>query len=237
MDPATGDIAAIVGTDGTRIAGTDGSLIGYRYESYDAADVAAWIRTYLTEQPEWALLDHGKPGLDRAAEARPAAYATRMADGVRILDADAHARLGAPRRIDFGFRALDPRRLEISVTLFDKPAHRMPEAGFLTFTPEGARDWEFLKAGLWQAAGNVAGRGGGQLQAVFAVRSGELSLNPLDTPLVGPADLAFMHFHPAPPAFRRGLRFNLHNNKWGTNFPQWWGAERFRARFVLSLDC
>jgi len=44
-----------------------------------------------------------------------------------------------------------------------------------------------------------------------------------------------MPFHPAPPDFSAGLRFNLHNNKWGTNFPMWWGAWRFVARFVLTL--
>jgi hypothetical protein len=235
IDPATGDIAAIARPDGIRIAGADASLFGYRYESYDAADVEAWMNSYLTEQPEWALLDHGKPGLDRAVTAHSAAYATRVVDGARVIDAEAHAQLGAPRRIDFAFRALDAERLEITIALLDKPANRMPEAGFLTFTPDGTRDWEFLKTGLWQAADNVAFRGGGQLQAVFAVRSGTLSLIPLDTPLVGPADLAFMRYHPAPPAFGSGLRFNLHNNRWGTNFPQWWGVEQFRARFILSL--
>jgi hypothetical protein len=236
FDPGTGDIAALASPAGAHLAGVGGSLMGYRYESYDAADVAAHMASYLTERPDWALLDHGKPGLRQAATARSARYATRLAEGARTVDAEANALLGAPRRIDFGFRAIDARQLEVTVTLLDKPANRMPEASFLTFTPIGAADWEFLKTGLWQQAGNVAGHGGGQLQAVFGVRSGGISLTPLDTPLVGPADLPFMAYHPAPPSFAGGLRFNLHNNKWGTNFPQWWGAARFRARFVLSLE-
>ena len=32
-----------------------------------------------------------------------------------------------------------------------------------------------------------------------------------------------------------GLRFNLHNNKWGTNFRMWWEARSFTARFILEL--
>jgi hypothetical protein len=32
------------------------------------------------------------------------------------------------------------------------------------------------------------------------------------------------------------VRFNLHNNKWGTNFPAWWAAARFTSRFVLATD-
>ncbi|MDB5539485.1 MAG: glycosyl hydrolase, partial [Devosia sp.] len=55
------------------------------------------------------------------------------------------------------------------------------------------------------------------------------------TPLVAPANTPFMPFNPNPPDFSAGLRFNLHNNKWGTNFPMWWGADRFAARFVLEL--
>ncbi len=42
----------------------------------------------------------------------------------------------------------------------------LPEASFLTFTPQGAEDWRFRKLGLWQPAERTARRGGGQLQAV-----------------------------------------------------------------------
>ena len=31
-----------------------------------------------------------------------------------------------------------------------------------------------------------------------------------------------------------GIRFNLYNNKWGTNFPQWWEGD-LRARFILEF--
>jgi hypothetical protein len=30
------------------------------------------------------------------------------------------------------------------------------------------------------------------------------------------------------------VRFNLHNNKWGTNFPMWWEGD-FSARYRLSV--
>ena len=98
---------------------------------------------------------------------------------------------------------------------------------------EGAR--QFLKTGLWRRANKVAPRGGGQLQAVAAVRAHGLSLSPLDTPLVAPARTDFMAFDRLLPDYSAGLRFNLHNNKWGTNFAMWWGAETFTARFILEL--
>ena len=73
------------------------------------------------------------------------------------------------------------------------------------------------------------------MQAVAAVRCAGIELQPLDTPLVAPAAAPFMPFNPMPSDYSAGLRFNLHNNKWGTNFPMWWGTERFTARFVLEL--
>lgn len=231
-DPASGDVILIRSPAGVELRGENGSLLGYRYESYDAADVAAHMDTYLTHRAEWAILDHIKPGLDRAATARSKSFAP---NSQLELDPAAHVSLGAPARVAYRFRALDDRHIEISVELIDKPANRMPEASFVTFTPSGHHDWQFLKTGQWLNSSHVAPKGGGQLQAVTAVRTQNLELRPLDTPLVAPAATAFMPFNPNPPDFAAGLRFNLHNNKWGTNFPMWWGTKGFTARFVLEL--
>ncbi len=172
-DPITGDVALIRSPAGKELRGEGGSLLGYRYESYDAADIAAHMDTYLTHRAVWAILDHAKPGLERAATARSSVYSL---DGDLKLDATAHAELGAPARVEYRFRALDEHRIEITVTLVDKPANRMPEASFVTFTPAGRRDWQFLKMGQWLAANRVAHKGGGQLQAVAAVRAEGIEL-------------------------------------------------------------
>ncbi|HEY9009528.1 MAG TPA: DUF5054 domain-containing protein [Devosia sp.] len=227
----TGDVVSITSPAGHAIIGANGSLLGYRYESYDAADVDAHMDSYLTHREVWAVLDHCKPGLERAKTARSSVYAPAP-DG--MMNAAAHAELGAPARVDYGFRALDENRLEISVRMINKPANRMPEASFVTFTPADAGDWEFLKMGLWQTAGRVAPFGGGQLQAVFGVRGKGFEITPLDAPLVAPAASPFMPFEKRPPDFSGGVRFNLHNNKWGTNFPMWWEGD-FSARFVVRL--
>jgi hypothetical protein len=67
IDAQTGDITALTAPDGTQLAGQDGSLIGYRYESYDDADVKSHMASYLTHWQEWAILDHDKPGLGTGA--------------------------------------------------------------------------------------------------------------------------------------------------------------------------
>jgi hypothetical protein len=201
--------------------------------------VARHLDTYLTHRAEWAILDHDKPGLRNAKTARSERVLPKLqatGDGVLRLTMpqQAHDELGAPEVVDVVFTPRGAETLQIAVILRNKPANRMPEAGFVTVIPDGEADWEFQKLGLWQPAGRVAPRGGGQLQAVSAVRSGKMTIVPLDTPLAAPAGSPFMPFNPAPPDFSQGVRFNLFNNKWGTNFPMWWEGD-LQARFVLKL--
>jgi len=234
-----GDVAALVAPEGKRLEGADGSLLGYRYESYDAADVARHMDTYLTHRAEWAILDHDKPGLAKAATARSAVWrpVLEAASGSTLrlsLDETAHAELGAPASVEMNFRVIDARQIELTLVLREKPANRMPEAAFLSFTPAADGPWEFEKTGLWQRADNVAGHGGGQLQAIFAARTGGVTITPLDTPLAASAASPFMPFDPNPPDFSGGIWFTLHNNQWGTNFPMWWEGD-FKARFVITL--
>jgi hypothetical protein len=245
IDRESGDILALT-FGGRRIAG-DGPLFGYRYESYDAADMARHLDSYLTHRPEWAILDHGKPGLNGARTARSAGFTPRLAGVLReegrlviamLCPEEAHATLGAPRRVDYVVMPC-AGGVEIAVVLRDKPANRMPEAGFLALSPKGARDWRFLKTGLWLEAARVAPKGGGALQAIFAARAelggGLITIEPLDSAVAGPLGHPFMEFPEVPPAYRTGLAFNLHNNKWGTNFPMWWEGD-FASRFRIAVQ-
>ena len=61
-----------------------------------------------------------------------------------------------------------------------------------------------------------------------------MTATPLDFALVAPAASPFMPFEAGPPNYDNGLRFNLYNNKWGTNFPMWWeGTVAFRLVVTL----
>ena len=245
LDPETGDIIQL-GTPDGRIA-ANGALIGYRHESYDAGDVAAHMETYLTHREEWAILDHDKPGLSHAASARSAVFAPRFlgleSDGDRVvlhheMPLEAHRHLGAPKRTELHLQS-DGEALHISLVLREKPANRMPEAGFFSLAVDDFGQWSFLKTGLWHMAGRTAENGGGQLQAIFAARSrhangARLEVLPLDTPLVAPLGQKFMPYSRAPSRYDSGIHFNIYNNKWGTNFPMWWEGE-VQARFKLSI--
>ncbi|MGE6781874.1 DUF5054 domain-containing protein [Ensifer adhaerens] len=244
IDPSTGDVAALTAPDGRTIRGANGSLIAYRYESYDAGDVRRHMDTYLTHWMDWAVLDHDKPGLAQVAEARSDVHRPqfRGASGTSVvatMTPEAVERFGAPAEIAFEF---SPGKdgLDIRFSLYGKNANRMPEASFLSFTPEGQSAWDVRKMGHWHATDNFPRAGGAQLQAVTAVRGklaggAELTVENLDTPLVAPQSWPFMTFCKDLPDYSAGVRFNIHNNKWGTNFPMWWGGD-FTTRFRLRLS-
>lgn len=244
LDPRTGDVMQVA--RGERSA-RGASLMGFRYESYDAEDVEAHMRTYLTNRFDWAILDHAKPGLDTATTAVSAWWEPQLIDArhadnrliVRMnMPAAASETLGAPRTVILRIGAV-PEGLAVSYSIVGKPANRMPEAAFVTLSPNEASDWRVRKMGLWLRADDVVPRGGGQLQAVGAANAslpgGGLEIVALDTPLFGPARGGFMPYNAERPDFSDGARFNLWNNKWGTNFPMWWEGD-LKARFVLSLQ-
>jgi hypothetical protein len=248
IDPRSGDVAGLTAPGGTALPGRGGTLFGYRYETYDAADMARYRQTYITQPFEWALLDFDKPGLSSAKSARSMHWLPALADvtqtrGSMTLGLEfpttARTELGAPRRLELRLRPIDATRLEVAIVLREKPANRMPEAGFLLLTPADAADWDFQKMGLWQPGARVTSNGGGQLQPVTAVRTAlpsgrTLVVEPLDTPLVAPANGDFMSYSVAPPDLSAGLRFNVHNNRWGTNFPMWCEGDLL-ARFAVTL--
>jgi len=245
LDPVTGDLASLTTPQGRVMAGDEGSLFGYRHETYSSTELQRHLDSYLQLRADWAILDHDKPGLGAASTARTAVFAPVHGgvgpDGrvaIAQLPEDARALLGGPVRHELSIRGLDAHRAEVTLVLRDKPANRMPEAGFLSFTPAQATNWSLKKMGLWHDGTNIVRRGGGQLQAVEAVRAvtadGPFELRLLDAGLVAPASADFMPFRSEIPDYGAGIRVNLYNNKWGTNFPMWWeGTVAFRLIVTL----
>jgi hypothetical protein len=247
-DDDSGGIARLVSPGGVTLEGDGGPVLSFLHHSYDAADMARHLDSYLTDRPEWAVLDHDKPGLARAATARSASFrpggiaVTRDGETLEIaaaFPAEAHAALGAPRRSRWRIAPGPEGGLRIALILDDKPANRMPEAGFIRIAPREARDWRLEKTGLWLDPAVCAPRGGGALQGIFGARArlarGGLHLVPLDTALAAPAGQDLMVFTARPPSWDGGLQLLTYTNKWGTNFPMWWSGGLV-SRIDLRLE-
>ncbi|WP_299754878.1 DUF5054 domain-containing protein [uncultured Boseongicola sp.] len=251
FDMTSGGLCGVRFPNGRELIAEGGLMGALSYESYDAQDYADYKDSYLTMRAHWGEQDHGKPGLENARTSQSATFQPEWL-GVGVdqmgqaiskyrFDGVAARELGAPSECEVRLRFVDRQTLEIMACFFDKPANRMPEASFLSFAPAvDPRSWRFQKLGYKVDPTAVVQNGSRQLHAVESIECKDLQgervvITPLDSPLVGPAEAPFLLFHRDEISMKDGIRFCLHNNKWGTNFPMWCEGD-FLFRFHVSVE-
>ncbi len=250
FDRATGGLCRVRFPNGCDLTSVEGQLGALTYESYDAKDCQDYADSYLTKRAHWSVQDHGKPGLEHARTVSSGVFEPKwlgvavegsgQAIGKFRFSGTARDDLGAPGAPELRYRFVDRDTLEVTVCFFDKPANRMPEASFVTFAPTAdPESWRFRKLDYDVDPRAVVRNGNRQLHAVQSVScttsdGRNLQILPLDCPLAGPAEVPFLPFYRGDIEMRLGVRFCLHNNKWGTNFPMWCEGN-FAFRFLMSL--
>lgn len=255
--PATGAVQGLrQKSDGYQWATSERQLGYLRYQTFSHEDYDRFLDQYLIIRPEWALADFSKPGLDGAGCERGwwqpslrALFHRRDDDGGDhfLLDLAfpdvCNGEYGAP---DSAFISISAPAGEPTLTFdlqwFDKPANRQPEAFWFSFSPVApdVEAWTLEKLGQHVSPLDVVHGGG---RGLHAVGSGavyddgrhRLAIETLDAPLVAPGEPSLLDFNSRQPPLEKGMHFNLFNNVWGTNFPQWDGEDA-RFRFVLHFS-
>lgn len=257
IDPHTGAISSLVDrATGRRWAGAENQLALLRYQTFSQADYDRFRAQYNINQrttAAWAIPDFTKPGIAQAGavsrwwgaqQVEP--YHERTHDGERVLvhltmPAEATERFGCPRLAVLEIVLPDDEpALFLGLQWYEKPASRLPEALWLSFSPRGlgARGWQLWKMGQPIAPDEVVRDGNRRLHAVQRVEyrdpAAHLRLETLDAPLVALGQPSPLTFTNRLPSLRQGVHVNLYNNVWGTNFPMWYDEDA-RFRFVLRL--
>lgn len=256
FDPHTGAVQSMRGKNGGYQWAGDGRLLGQlRYQTFSHEDYERFLDQYLTIRPEWALADYSKPGLENARCERrwwdPSLvnlYHRRDEAGDHFLLQLAFPDVcnrehGAPTSVYIALSApaAEPS-LSFDVQWFDKPANRQPEAFWFSFSPAApdVEAWTVEKLGQPVSPLDVVHAGGRMLHAVgsgafYDDGKRTLAIETLDAPLVAPGEPSLLNFNSRQPPLEKGMHFNLFNNVWGTNFPQWDGEDA-RFRFVLHFS-
>jgi hypothetical protein len=258
LDPATGSIVQLVDTaTGRAWASPDHPLALLRYERFGEADYDRFYRQYNINKRRtavWSIPDFTKPGLgDAAPEHRQwlprlaALFRRRDARGLYLLAQlvfaeEASELCGCPKDCALEIM-LSADRPEAQLTLqwFEKPACRMPEALWLSFSPAVRRgQWRLDKLGEPIDPLDVVRDGNRKLHAVGAGATHDdgrrvFALDTLDAPLIAPGEPSLLNFNNRQPPLARGVHVNLYNNIWGTNFPMWYDDDA-RFRFALRLS-
>jgi hypothetical protein len=223
----------------------------FSYEAFGGEDVSDCFFAYgrdLKKNYAWAECDFGKPGLRYEQEIRhglwSAAADELRLDGTTLFvrlhgDPDAAERYGCPREITLVYE-FTPEAIVLTLYWRGKDAIRSPEALWLQMdlAPENPNRWMLVKHGLPISPLSVVSGGNRKLHAVERLicdsATERLSITPLDSPLVSVGGRYLYDVSDDFGNLREGFWFLLCNNRWGTNFPQWFG-EDMRFSFTLSM--
>jgi hypothetical protein len=244
--------------DGRAWANAAHTLGQWRYQTFAQADYDRFYKQYAInkqETAEWSVPDLTKPGIGPAGAVAgewlpnvEAVYRRTDETGDHFIlllalpAACAHGYGGpAAAALDVYFPANRPA-IAFELQWFNKPACRLPEALWFSFSPliEAREGWHMDKLGEPVSPLDVVINGNRKLHAVnmglsYEDETGGLLIETLDAPLVAPGDRSLLDFNNRQPALSRGVHFLLFDNVWGTNFPMWYDEDA-RFRFVIRVQ-
>jgi hypothetical protein len=256
IDTASGALMRCVETDSefSLLASPIGLI---RYQSYGERAYANYLSRYVRQdwQKEWwvgpAL---GKPGLaaihpwelrewlptvvDIRNISTPAGDGLEVAVEFDIDDPDIAA--GAPKGIRIRYiYQVSARQLHVEIFWPEKQPTRFPEAMWCGFeAPHSMASCHVTKLGRQVSVHDVVLGGSRTTHAIdgelrWSLPDGSrFEIASPDTPLVCIGEPRFLTDNAFAPSLGAAAHFNLFNNLWGTNYPQWVvgaGHHRFRA--------
>lgn len=217
------------------------------YEVYSAKTVFDNLEAYNRELERtrvWAEGDFAKPGLDKVADLQDGAYSysvtgvEQQGDGLRVYlraNETAGERFGAPRVVVVSY--LFEEKLGVELCWYQKDASRIPEGLFFGFNLDFQEGQAITLCKLDQDINPYQVREGGnrKLHASPRIRWEGGQLNSCHAPL---ASVGGRHLYDENETYGSaadGMYYLLCNNRWGTNFPLWYG-ENARFAFCLELN-
>jgi hypothetical protein len=147
---------------------------------------------------------------------------------------------GCPRQLALVYCFM-PKAITITLFWRRKDALRSPEGIWLLMdlNMEYAARWRLHKLGQEVNPMQVVPGGNRRLHCVqslhYTACDGTVSITPQDSPLVALGEKALYSVHNGQPAPQNGFWFLLYNNRWGTNFKQWFG-EDMRFAFTVKFE-
>jgi hypothetical protein len=253
LDAATGAIQRLQDCKtGREWASAEHPLASFRYQSFTSADFARFNKAYNTRPMGY---DFSKPGLEKypvqTRTWQPILKEARVgqdAAGHRIVlelrmpqvELALAGLVSWPERLTMEIRLPEAEpAVEIVLQCFNKRANRLSEAMWLSFSPIAPEEdgWRLEKVNRPVSPHDVIAGGGLHLHAVtrnihYSDAKGSFTLETLDAPIVSPGQRGLLVFDNNLPEMQEGVHINLHNNLWGTAFPQWYGDD-MRFRFVI----
>ena len=259
IDAQTGAITRLRNkATGREWASNSNPIALFTYQTLSQEDYKRFISAYVLLNDstiEWAPRDYGKPNIERYGAVRQdwhpssvvmhveeTADAHRIVIRMHIQDEEAFqsGRASFPRKVclELLLPKAEPA-IHLSLSCFQKPATRLPEALWLTFNPivDDLNGWTLDKSGESISPFDVVASGNRHMHCLsmgFEYRKGadRFAVETIDAPVVALGERLALYFSNTQPGLNAGIHSNLFNNNWGTNYIMWYG-EDMSFRYVL----
>ncbi|MEI7731861.1 MAG: DUF5054 domain-containing protein [Verrucomicrobiota bacterium] len=234
-------------------AGSAHSLGLLSYQTFSPPDFNRFLDQYVMPKlrnKDWCLNAWSKPGLEKT-HAQSALFFTTLKQLWHEQRLDGHFFLadlevrdagdsGCPREIIVETFVPDSEpTLRLTLKWFNKPASRLPEALWFSFTPPISRDGRFEMDKMGQAISPLEVAKGGNRSLHVVIRGvsyhdqrGGFQLETLDAFLLSPGRRSLLTFDYQQPDMAGGLHFCLFNNTKSTNYRTWF-EDDMQFRFNL----
>lgn len=210
------------------------------YQMFNSKDYDQFLNRYLRARYGWALDDIGKTGLDQSHAVSLSLRACiinqtvqKERKGTRVISELAFPK---EKRIDERvypekmqvncFLYKNNKKADIALTVFQKPAVRLPEAYWISFKAENILSIVAEKLGSRVDLSDVVERGNRQMHGIdryvdLKTSSGTIRIWSEAAFLVNVGEARGLSYSTEYPDKEEGIHFNLSNNLWGTNFSMW----------------
>ncbi|GHU15660.1 hypothetical protein FACS1894163_03220 [Spirochaetia bacterium] len=225
----------------------------YSYELFDGKTVDDSLYGYardLNKHWNWIEPDFGKAGLRYEANIKVGRYTGEVssinADDRRLIITLRMApwlseEYGCPRETIIE-HLFDDDSITTHLYLAKKDAIRNPEALWFSmdFKVANPNRWQMIKMGQTISPLNVVRGGNRQLHAVEELRytaaDGALRIKPGESPTVSFSGYSLYDVSKEYSSMDGSVNFLLYNNRWGTNFKQWFEEDlrfSYRTEFMM----
>lgn len=215
-------------------------LEGLLYQMYDAADYKQYLDNYLRAPYGWALADIGKPGLDKSKAVSVSLPAQTIKQEVRkekkgirtvselvfLNEGKVDQRVLPEKMYVDVLDYKNGKKAEVTLTILNKPAVRLPEAYWLSFTTDDILSIVAEKVGERVDLLDVVEKGNRQQHGIdryvdLVTSSGTIRIWSEAAFLVNVGEARGINYSLEYPDKKGGVHFNLSNNLWNTNFCMW----------------
>lgn len=228
-------------------------ILGVTYRCYDAADYNDYLGRYLCAHYGWALDDIGKTDLDKSHAVSASVKARAVYSNTK------KSKKGTLYQDQLEFapeRGIDSRvfpaqvqvecmaykggkKADLTVTIVDKPAVRLPESYFCSFVTDGIKSVVAEKVGERVDLFDVVEKGNRHMHGIdgyvdIITQSHTIRIWSRDAFLINLGEANGLSYSTQYPSIDGGIHFCLNNNLWGTNFTMW-NEGSLTYRFTIEV--